>query len=934
MIETLFDANWYRRAYPDIAAAGVDPLQHYLRFGKQEGRWPCALPALELEQQLWQTAAAVPILQQLQQLNQAGSALHSALAAWVLARWYASFGQWPQARQYLPALITSEQALNLIGHQGPFLLAFATYFNCQQSQAAQNLLTHPAWPDSNDKLLARSMLLAGNHKLEIINTLFKRHQLTPLQLNRHALLDSLACQQVKNDKGQKWLAAILQPKVSIIMPCFNAAKTLATALTSLLAQSHQNLEILVVDDCSTDNSTVIAQQFAAQDPRVKLLRLPENRGAYVARNTALQQARGKYITTHDADDWSHPEKIARQLAVLRQQPNAMASVSHWVRCDNNLVFQRWRTEEAWIYRNVSSLMFRRKVLTTLGFWDCVSVNADTEYYYRILQQYGRQSIVEVLPGVPLSFGRADEGSLSQTKSSHLRTQFYGLRKNYHDAAIAWQQHSKNLYLAANPTQRPFAVPPAMCRGNSAQQQHNLALCLAQRSLFDPAWYQQRYPDIKAAAVDPLQHFVCHGAAEGRDPLATFSLTGYAVAHQLPLSEALKHWLSQPEPVTGPITLSGLQPISDAAPGLLLVGHSVSERLFGAERSFLDVLKILQPGPYRLIVTLPAASSASYVTSVQQYASSVIILPYSWWQQGKTEQTKVINAFSQLIQQYQIQKLYVNTLVLAEPLTAARQTGIPSVVHVRELLAHDPDLCALLGANAPTIRQSLLQRADYFIANSQAVANWLAAPARTTIVPNTLEPAAWGALPFPQQPPLQVAMLSSNLPKKGLDDFITVAQHALAQQLQLQFLLFGPQNEYLARYQAAGLPANIRVAGYAEQPQQALAQAHIVLNLSQFQESFGRSVLEAMAAGRVVVAYEWGALPELLTQQCGILVPYRDTAAVVTALARLAAQPELYQQLAAAAQQRAVNGYSPAMVAAKLHAALKLVQPHSGTGHTS
>jgi hypothetical protein len=275
-----------------------------------------------------------------------------------------------------------------------------------------------------------------------------------------------------------------------------------------------------------------------------------------------------------------------------QQPAAMASVSYWVRCSPALEFQRWRMEEGWIYRNVSSLLFRREVFNRLGFWDCVSVNADTEYYYRIKQQFGPASIVEVLPGVPLSFGRADEGSLSQTKASHLRTQFRGLRKDYHSAALAWQQQTTHLYLPANPSERPFAVPPVMCRGNAQLRAHNVQLWLEQQGLFDAAWYIRRYPDIAAAGVNPLQHFIAHGATEGRDPNPGFSLSGYAYANQLAPQEALMHWLNQSEPQRGPVYLEGQQLAADHAPCVMLVGHAVSERLFGAERSFLDVLNAI------------------------------------------------------------------------------------------------------------------------------------------------------------------------------------------------------------------------------------------------------------------------------------------------------------------------------------------------------
>ncbi|MDP5030508.1 glycosyltransferase family 2 protein, partial [Paraglaciecola sp.] len=708
-----FNSEWYVQKYPDIAAAGIDPLQHYLNHGQKEGRWPCALPALELEQTLWQAVGAEPYLVQLQQLWQKQQPLHSALAAWVLARWCASVGQWQQALPLLQPLLQDEIALNMLAHQGPFLLAFSTYFNCKQTAQAHAVLSHPLWADTVDKQLARSMLVGGTEKLRLLNKVFASQSLTPLQLNTQANLDSLQAEKMKSAWYRFFRPRNIQPKVSIIVPCFNASKTIATALKSLLRQSHRNIEILVADDCSTDNSVAIVQQFAKQDKRIALVQLTTNSGAYVARNTALQQASGDFITTHDADDWSHPEKIERQVQALQQDATLMASVSHWVRCSPELVFQRWRMEDAWVYRNVSSLMFRKAVFEALGFWDCVSVNADTEYYYRIKQQFGDDSIVEVLPGVPLSFGRADENSLSQTKASHLRTQFRGVRKDYHDAAIAWHKTASSLYLPAMPEQRPFVAPALICRGSENYRQHNVRLILEQKQLFDAAWYLRRYPDIAQAGAEPLAHFIAHGAAEGRDPLPTFSLSSYAYQQKLPITAALAHWLKAEEPEKYAVHIAG-EASKLNQPTMMLVGHAVSDKLFGAERSFLDVVKALSQCPFRLIVVLPSAHSAKYITALRQYVDTVVIMPYYWWRAERTDEPAVLEQYTHLFKQYAVKLLYVNTIVLSEPLTAAQSVGIPAVLHVRELLAHDPSLCKVLNIDDAQMRQVLLQRKVSFV----------------------------------------------------------------------------------------------------------------------------------------------------------------------------------------------------------------------------
>lgn len=101
--------------------------------------------------------------------------------------------------------------------------------------------------------------------------------------------------------------------VSIITPSFNSEKFISQTLLSVLNQTHQNWELLIVDDCSTDATFSIISDFAAQDSRIKVFKLETNSGAGVARNFAIQQAQGNFIAFLDADDLWKPEKLAKQL---------------------------------------------------------------------------------------------------------------------------------------------------------------------------------------------------------------------------------------------------------------------------------------------------------------------------------------------------------------------------------------------------------------------------------------------------------------------------------------------------------------------------------------------------------------------------------------------------------------------------------------------
>ncbi len=511
-----FDASWYLQTYADVASAGADPYQHFVNFGQIEGRLPCELVALQLEANLWRHDSAA-----FNQLNLLldNNDLHAALAAVVLSKWLASWGEWEQVAALLPKVFQVPQVFSLLPAQQPWLLAFTASWR-QDLTAAADLLQHPLWPEDPNKTLARAMLW-------------------PIADRQHGLHQiwqqiGLDCPDVYSDvlppKRAKQIATT-DPLVSVIVTAFNAASTVRTALCGLLTQSWKALEILVVDDGSTDETPEIVQSMAKEHPQIRLLQ-QVNSGTYVARNLGLRHARGEFITTHDADDWSHPQKIARQVQALLQNPAAVASVSDWVRCSSQLEFQRWRVDDGWIYRNVSSLMFRREVHHRLGFWDRVAVNADTEFYYRIRQAFGAAAIVEALPGIPLALGRVDSQSLSQAAPTHLRTMYHGVRQQYHAAAVAWQQRAASLYLSASPLRRPFAVPERICRGTPEQLRHNRLLLLSQSSQLDAKWYFSTYPQACAAGLSAADHYLTIGAEADFDPGPAFSTADYRQQHQL------------------------------------------------------------------------------------------------------------------------------------------------------------------------------------------------------------------------------------------------------------------------------------------------------------------------------------------------------------------------------------------------------------------
>jgi succinoglycan biosynthesis protein ExoO len=116
-------------------------------------------------------------------------------------------------------------------------------------------------------------------------------------------------------------AESLKPKirVTVLIPAYKAAATLARAVQSVLNQTEQDLEIIIVDDGSPDNTFEIAQSLADRDLRVRAIRLPENHGKSYAMNCATAQAKGAWIAVLDADDWYAPTRLQRLIDAVENR---------------------------------------------------------------------------------------------------------------------------------------------------------------------------------------------------------------------------------------------------------------------------------------------------------------------------------------------------------------------------------------------------------------------------------------------------------------------------------------------------------------------------------------------------------------------------------------------------------------------------------------
>ena len=108
------------------------------------------------------------------------------------------------------------------------------------------------------------------------------------------------------------------PLVTVITPSYNSALLMLDTVESVISQTVTDWEMIIVDDCSSDNSVEVIQSFVDRDSRIKLIQLTENSGAAVARNKAIEAAQGRYIAFLDSDDVWLPYKLEKQIAFMQE----------------------------------------------------------------------------------------------------------------------------------------------------------------------------------------------------------------------------------------------------------------------------------------------------------------------------------------------------------------------------------------------------------------------------------------------------------------------------------------------------------------------------------------------------------------------------------------------------------------------------------------
>jgi len=241
-------------------------------------------------------------------------------------------------------------------------------------------------------------------------------------------------------------AGVRSPLVSVIIPAYNAARYIERTLESVLAQTYPNLEIIVVDDGSSDTTPEIVQAWTERDGRVQLVQ-QANGGVAIARNTGIAQANGEFIAPIDADDLWHPTNLEQQIERLTKAGEQTGVCYGWSvdidedDCPNGGF--RAATIEGAVYRsmlchnflgNASSTVIRRSALEAIGGYDMrfkqrqAQGCEDWDLYLRLAERYdycvapqfliGYRKTDDAMSGDYRQMGRSQSLMLNTVRQAH------------------------------------------------------------------------------------------------------------------------------------------------------------------------------------------------------------------------------------------------------------------------------------------------------------------------------------------------------------------------------------------------------------------------------------------------------------------------------------------------------------------------------------
>ena len=280
----------------------------------------------------------------------------------------------------------------------------------------------------------------------------------------HGVFDSLTSVATKAPYCQDGYRPLYEgPLVSVIMTAYNVEHLVKTSVMSVLNQSYSNLELIVVDDCSTDGTLEALRLMESEDERMQVIAKDRNDGTYVSKNIGLLQANGEFVAFQDSDDWSHPDRLGKSIAVLASEPEIVALTTSWVRMTTAGTFVLLSNSRYLVKAHISLVFRREVVLQRSGFFDSVRAAGDAEFEGRISILFGEHRVVNC--HWPLSFGRIRVGSITANAQYGLaRGRGRPIREKYRKAYRKWHENigsGHDGYMPFPLRERPFEAPKAI-----------------------------------------------------------------------------------------------------------------------------------------------------------------------------------------------------------------------------------------------------------------------------------------------------------------------------------------------------------------------------------------------------------------------------------------------------------------------------------------
>lgn len=243
------------------------------------------------------------------------------------------------------------------------------------------------------------------------------------------------------------MSIVKKPSVSVVMPAYNAAQFIRPAVDSILAQTYEDFELIILNDGSTDKTQSIIEAYS--DPRIRLIN-KENSGVASTLNLGLKEARGEFIWRHDADDISLPQKLEKEMAFLDAHPEFVLCATQvaFMSERGNVAWNKRQPKDSWLgsetYREVlfedfspyspvthGTTLFRRSILeNTGGYREAFITSEDIDMWLRFLE-HGRLAVLNEC----LSLHRLSTSSATAVHGwknhfyRELAKEFYRIRQN-------------------------------------------------------------------------------------------------------------------------------------------------------------------------------------------------------------------------------------------------------------------------------------------------------------------------------------------------------------------------------------------------------------------------------------------------------------------------------------------------------------------------